>query len=172
MIEQEFLFLGLIKESPKHGYEIKKKIKEILSTFAGIELKSIYYPLKKLEANGYLLRNIGKSGRRPQHFTYSLTSEGEARFKELLNKSFLELKRPLFNLELSLYFLPYIDRLEAKRRLRARIVFLNRLKSGLKGLLKSIKAKETSSYLLAILEHNIAMVEAEMKFLARLTSNL
>ena len=49
MIEHELLFLGLLKESPKHGYDIKLKIKEILSLFAGVELKSIYYPLRILE---------------------------------------------------------------------------------------------------------------------------
>jgi DNA-binding PadR family transcriptional regulator len=42
MIEQELLFLGLLKEGSKHGYEIKKRIKEILSLFAGLEIKSIY----------------------------------------------------------------------------------------------------------------------------------
>jgi len=30
MIGYELLLLGLLKESPKHGYEIKKRIKEIL----------------------------------------------------------------------------------------------------------------------------------------------
>ena len=45
-MEQELLLLGLLKESPKHGYEIKKKIKEMLSLFAGVDLKSIYYPLR------------------------------------------------------------------------------------------------------------------------------
>lgn len=49
MIEQELLLLGLLREGPKHGYEIKLKIKEILFLFAGIDIKSIYYPLKVLE---------------------------------------------------------------------------------------------------------------------------
>ena len=33
MIEQELILLGLLKESPKHGYEIKKKIKEIFYAY-------------------------------------------------------------------------------------------------------------------------------------------
>ena len=108
MIEQELLLLGLLKESPKHGYEIKTKIKEILSLFAGVELKSIYYPLSVLEKNGLLEKRAGKEGRRPQRFVYELTNRGEARFEELLNKSFLDLKRPQFSLDLSLYFLRFI----------------------------------------------------------------
>ncbi|MBU4346621.1 MAG: PadR family transcriptional regulator [Candidatus Omnitrophica bacterium] len=49
MIEQELLLLGLIKEKPKHGYEIKKELKEILFPFLGMDSKSIYYPLRVLE---------------------------------------------------------------------------------------------------------------------------
>ena len=49
MIEHELLFLGLLKEGPKHGYEIKKMIEEDLSQFIGLKIKSIYYPLKKME---------------------------------------------------------------------------------------------------------------------------
>ena len=52
MIEHELLLLGLLKESPKHGYEIKTRIQEILSLFAGLQLKSIYYPLNILEQIG------------------------------------------------------------------------------------------------------------------------
>ena len=60
MIEQELLFLGLLKEGAKHGYEIKKRIKEILSLFAGLEIKSIYYPLRVLEKRGLVVKRIIK----------------------------------------------------------------------------------------------------------------
>ncbi len=53
MLEQELILLGLLKDQPKHGYEIKKEIKEILSLFAGVDLKSIYYPLGRLEKKVY-----------------------------------------------------------------------------------------------------------------------
>ncbi|MDD5044048.1 MAG: PadR family transcriptional regulator [Candidatus Omnitrophica bacterium] len=172
MIEQRLLFLGLLKESPKHGYEIKKRIKDILSTFAGVEPKSIYYPLRKLEEEGYLDKRITKAGRRPERFVYSLTPKGEAKFKELLNKSLIEFKRPLFNLDLSLYFLPYIKPEFSRRRLKARIQLLNRLIKGLKDFSTLEKQKKTSSYLLSILEHNLFMIQAEVRFLKQLIENL
>ncbi len=96
MIEQELLLLGLLKESPKHGYDIKIKIKGILSLFAGLDLKSIYYPLKILENKGLVAKRASKPGRRPQRFVYALTRKGENRFNELLSKSFLNFKRPQF----------------------------------------------------------------------------
>ncbi|MCM8771183.1 MAG: PadR family transcriptional regulator [Candidatus Omnitrophica bacterium] len=172
MIEQRLLFLGLLKEGPKHGYEIKKRIKDILSIFAGVQLKSIYYPLKKLEKDGYLNKRIMKAGHRPTRYVYSLSPKGEAKFKELLNKSLIEFKRPLFSLDLSLYFLPYIKPRVATRRLRGRIQLLNRLNRSLKNFLELQRQRRLSSYLLSILEHNIFMLEAEVKFLKRLIKNL
>lgn len=171
MIEHEIILLGLLKESPKHGYEIKKKIKDILSLSAGVDMKSIYYPLAVLEKNGLVLRRANKQGKRPQRFIYQLTPKGESRFSQLLTQSFLNFKRPQFSLDLSLYFLKYIDPDIAKRRLRARMRILANLINDLTQLVNSIK-KEESSPTVLILEHNLRMVESESDFLAHLIETL
>jgi DNA-binding PadR family transcriptional regulator len=165
MIEQELLLLGLLKESPKHGYEIKIKIKEILFLFAGIELKSIYYPLTVLEKSGLIEKKITKPGKRPERIVYCLTLKGRKRFDELLAKSFLNFKRPQFSLDLSLYFLNYIKADVAKRRLRGRQLILKRLAKSIKSMVNSLKQSKPSP-LLNILEHNLRMVETESKFLS------
>ena len=167
MIEHELILLGLLKESPKHGYEIKKKIKEILSLFSGVDLKSIYYPLRILEKNNLVTKRISKAGRRPQRFVYALTPKGENRFKELLTKSLLNFKRPQFSLDLSLYFLNYMKPDIVKRRLRARTMLLTRLSKSLRQMANSLGKKEPAS-LAYILEHDLEMVETESKFLSRL----
>lgn len=171
MIEQELIFLGLLKESPKHGYEIKKKIKEILSLFAGVDVKSIYYPLKVLEKKGLVAKHANKAGRRPERFVYTLTPRGQIRFGELLNKSFLNFKRPQFSLDLSLYFLPFISPQAAKRRLRARTQILEGLSRSLSQMAAGFK-KEKDRTLAHILEHNLEMVKAESRFLSSLTKSL
>lgn len=167
MIEQELILLGLLKESPKHGYEIKKKIKEILSLFVGVDLKSIYYPLRLLEKKRLVTKRIAKAGRRPQRLVYALTQRGDVRFKELLTQSLLNFKRPQFSLDLSLYFSNYLKAKTLKRRLRARIVVLERLAQGLRQMVSSRKQNKPLS-LTYILEHDLQMVEAEAKFLTRL----
>jgi len=172
MIEHELLLLGLLKESPKHGYEIKTKIKEILSLFAGVELKSIYYPLRILEKKGLVLKRTTKQGKRPQRFVYELTKSGEARFDDLLNKSYLDFKRPQFSLDLSLYFLNYTDPAVSQRRLRGRIFILNKLARDLKQMISNRSKKEFSPSLSRILEHNLKMLEAESQFLEHLTATI
>lgn len=171
MIEHELALLGLLKESPKHGYEIKKKIKEIFSLFAGLELKSIYYPLRILERKGMVIKRARKLGKRPQCFVYELTPNGLSRFNELLAQSFLNFKRPEFSLDLSLYFLQYIKPEIAKRRLRARMHVLEKLAIDLRKSIVSLKKKHASASV-NILEHNLQMVETESKFLSGLIQTL
>lgn len=170
MIEHELLLLGLIKESPKHGYDIKKQIKEILSLFAGVDLKSIYYPLHVLEKKGFIAKRINRQGRRPERSVYTLTPKGEAHFNELLSRSFLDFKRPQFSLDLSLYFLHHLKPRVVRRRLRARQLILKRISRGLEELSNSKKVKRPA--LSRILEHNLQMVQTESKFLSDLVRTL
>jgi len=172
MIEHELLFLGLLRESPKHGYQIKQKIKEILSLFAGVDLKSIYYPLQVLEKKGLVAKRIVRQGRRPQRFVYELTKKGEARFTELLTKSFLDFKRPQFSLDLSLYFLNYIKPAIGRRRFCGRVFILDKIAKGLRQMLNAQQRKKLSSPLNRILEHNLKMLEAESLFLKGLIRTL
>jgi DNA-binding PadR family transcriptional regulator len=171
MIEQELLLLGLLKESPKHGYDIKRKIKEILAIFAGVELKSVYYPLKILETKGLVVKHAAKQGRRPQRLVYELTAKGENRFRELLTKSLLNFKRPQFSLDLSLYFLHYMNPPIARRRLRARLLILKKLSKDLTQMIDVLKKKQPSS-LVNILKHNLQMLETETGFLSGLIKTL
>jgi len=171
MNEQELILLGLLKESPKHGYEIKKKIKEILSIFAGVDLKSIYYPLRSMEKQGLVLKRSNRQGKRPERFVYELTPKGETRFGELLNKSFLDFKRPQFSLDLCLYFLHYMSAGLSKRRLQARMRVLENLSLTLEQMLDSAKKKDSLS-LMRILEHDRQMVQTESRFLSGLIKTL
>jgi DNA-binding PadR family transcriptional regulator len=171
MIEKELLLLGLLKESPKHGYDIKRKIKEILSLFAGVDLKSIYYPLQVLERDGLVIKRTTKPGNRPERIVYELTSKGESYFDDLLNRSFLNFKRPQFSLDLSLYFLHFMKPAVAKRRMRARLSILNRVSKGLEQMIKEQSKKKPSS-LARILEHNRRQVQAESDFLIDLIKSV
>jgi DNA-binding PadR family transcriptional regulator len=171
MIENELLLLGLLKERPRHGYEIKLRIKQFLSLFAGLNPKSIYYPLSILEKKGLVEKRAGKQGRRPQRLVYSLTKKGHARFQELLTHSLLDFKRPQFSLDLSLYFLNYIPPAVASRRLRGRIFIVHKLQKEMQAMLKA-EPQGLPAALCRILEHNLKMLEAEGRFLEDLLKAL
>jgi DNA-binding PadR family transcriptional regulator len=166
MIEHELLFLGLLKDGPKHGYEIKRLIDEEVFPFVGLKIKSIYYPLKKMEKLGLIKKDVGREGKWPEKYVYQLTAKGGKIFDHLISDSFLSIERPYFNIDLSLYFLQYVDKKLAKRQLRGRVLFLRRIKSELKAVAKNIKIPQ--EHLQIILDHDLDLVEAEIKSISRL----
>jgi len=167
MIEHELLFLGLLKEGPKHGYEIKRLIDEEMLPFIGLKIKSIYYPLGRMEKLGLVRKDIGREGKWPEKYVYSITSKGEKIFDHLITESFISIERPYFNVDLALYFIPYVDQAMAKRQLRGRVLFLKRILRNLQTLMKN--CSPAKKHLHVILEHNIDLVEAEIKSIDRLT---
>lgn len=167
MIEHELLFLGLLKDGPKHGYEIKRQIEEELFPFVGLKIKSIYYPLKKMEKLGLIKKDVGREGKWPEKYVYSLTKKGEKIFDHLITESFLSIERPYFNIDLSLYFLQYVDKKIAKRQLRGRVLFLRRIRRELKAFKKGMR-KKAQEHLEVILDHDLDLVEAEINSIARL----
>jgi len=160
---KELVILGLLKDGPKHGYKIKKLLKNILRVFTTIDTKSIYYPLKTLKNKGLLEEEITRQGHRPERHTYRLTDKGQEYFNKLVLDNFLSLTRPFVNIDLSLYFYPYLDKNTAMRKIKVRQRALERVK---KWLLNNISQGSYSSqpHLNAIFKHNLKLIEAEIDF--------
>ncbi|MBN2096928.1 MAG: PadR family transcriptional regulator [Candidatus Omnitrophica bacterium] len=169
---QDLVFLGLLKAGPKHGYEIKKTIQEELSTFANLDSQSIYYPLRRLEKKGLVKKRIGRKGKRPEKFIYTITKEGEKDFEKLLNDNFLSFQRPIFNLDLSLYFLPLVQSGLAESRLRSRLRGMAHIMRWLKSRKATLEKSEQPYHLLAIIEHQIELTKADIKFTQKLIKTL
>jgi len=171
MIEHEMLFLGLLMDGPKHGYEIKRKIEEELFPFVGLKVKSIYYPLKKMEQLKLVEKDVGREGKGPEKFVYSITSKGRKIFDHLVTESFVSIERPFFTIDLSLYFLQYVDKKIALKKLKGRVIFLKRIMRELGRVIEK-KAAKTSPHLDIILEHDLDLVNAEIKSITRLMESL
>lgn len=169
---QDLLLLGLLAEGPKHGYEIKKLMDQVLSTFTNVDSKSIYYPLSRLEKKGLLTKKAGRIGKRPEKFVYKITGEGKEAFERLLNENFLTFQRPIFNIDLSLYFLPLVKSGFAQSRLRSRVRGMKRIMRWLRERKASLAEEGQSYHLLAIIDHQIELTKADIKFTQKLIKNL
>ena len=170
-VEQELIILGLLKDKPRHGYEIKKQIKEVVSTFAALKVESIYYSLNLLEKKCFVKKVVSSQGPRPEKFIYSLTPKGEQRFSQLLTKSLLTADRPNFSIDVALYFLPYLPVDVAMRRLRGRVRVLSKIEEALKHLTEQLKEK-SSYHLKSIVEHNLELLQAEKRFIRNVGDEL
>jgi len=165
---EDLMFLGLLQEGPKHGYEIKKEINNVVSQFTGVRVKSVYYPLKKLEEKGMVSRSVGRAGRRPEKYVYRVTKKGKEEFAKLLNKSFLIIQRPYLNIDLSLYFLQYVKPKIVKRRLENRLNGLRRIKTWGENREKTLQKEKAIYHMIAITEHSLEIVKSEMRFTEKL----
>ena len=89
----ELAVLGLLQESPLHGYELRQRLKAILGTFRAFSYGSLYPTLRRMKDAGWLAEDDGDAlvvagapaltGRRGK-VVYKLTAEGKERFSELL----------------------------------------------------------------------------------------
>lgn len=89
----EFAVLGLLRESPMHGYELRKRLNTSLGVFRAFSYGSLYPCLKTLVRQGWLTEEqSGRSldplaaplsGRRAK-IVYRLTAEGKEHLEELL----------------------------------------------------------------------------------------
>jgi DNA-binding PadR family transcriptional regulator len=168
MKEQELLFLGLLQGGPKHGYQLKKLVGEISATFTGSKTDSIYYPLKRMLKDGLVTQTANRAGNRPVKYIYKITEKGREEFGKLLLKSILAIEKPYFSIDLSLYFINYITPEVRRRYLKTRLKLLERLKNGLGKLKNNLTGKKTLPNIVAIVEHNQELLEAEIKFVRRM----
>jgi DNA-binding PadR family transcriptional regulator len=169
--EQELIILGLLKDKPRHGYEIKKQIKDVISTFAVLDVVSIYYSLNLLEKRGFIKKSVRAAGRRPEKFIYSLTPQGEERFRQLLTKCLLTAERPNFSIDIALYFLPFLPQDVALRRLKGRIRILGMVEAALKNLARQLEGK-SAFHLKSIVDHNLELLQAERRFIHKVGQEL
>ncbi|MFB7632448.1 helix-turn-helix transcriptional regulator [Streptomyces sp. NPDC056149] len=92
----EFAVLGLLRESPMHGYELRKRLNTSLGVFRAFSYGTLYPCLKSLVTNGWLVEETGGApegvpataltGRRAK-IVYRLTPAGKEHFEELLSHS-------------------------------------------------------------------------------------
>jgi DNA-binding PadR family transcriptional regulator len=92
----EFAVLGLLRESPMHGYELRKRLNTSLGVFRAFSYGTLYPCLKALVASGWIAEETDDApevvpaaaltGRRAK-IVYRLTASGKEHFEELLAHS-------------------------------------------------------------------------------------
>src|SRR3954467_13107732 len=88
----ELAVLGLLHDSPMHGYELRKRLNAVLGAFRALSYGTLYPALKALLAEG-LIRDAGHvdgpapplAGKRAR-IVYELTAEGKERFNTLVRE--------------------------------------------------------------------------------------
>jgi DNA-binding PadR family transcriptional regulator len=116
------VILGLLREQPLYGYEIKQLIEEHMNDWTSIAFGSIYFALDKLAEEGLIEKvAVEQRGNRPSRSVYQITPGGQAEFLLLLRNTWKDADRQYFNLDIGLFFISALPIDEIKVYLRARI---------------------------------------------------
>ncbi|MGV0625183.1 PadR family transcriptional regulator [Mycolicibacter minnesotensis] len=83
----ELAILGLLLESPMHGYELRKRLTGLLGAFRAFSYGSLYPALRRMQAAGVIAEDATPTGTpvRRARRVYRLTDTGRQRFNELVS---------------------------------------------------------------------------------------
>lgn len=187
----ELAVLGLLKEQELHGYELKKRLGDVLGPLSSVSFGALYPALSKLEAAGAIKAvEANPGGGAPIPMTgslggelaafrarrgavrgsrgkkvYGITERGERLFADLLAASASAEDDRAFNLRLAFArHLPAADRLGMLERRRAQLV------ERLARARASVRAgrERLDAYTRSLLEHGTEATERDISWLDRL----
>lgn len=171
----EFAVLGLLQDNPMHGYELRKRLNNVLGTFRAISYGSLYPCLKDLVARGLIEEDVPMpgtpaplSGRRAK-VSYRLTADGKERLADLLDDSGPQAwEDDAFGVRLAFF---------GSTRQDVRMRILQGRSSRLEERLDTLRGSVTRSrervdnYTLQLQQHGLDSVEREVSWLRELIEN-
>jgi DNA-binding PadR family transcriptional regulator len=165
----EFAILGLLHESPLHGYELKKRLDSVLGRFRAFSYGSLYPALAKMERAGWIVKEAAgssaKAGRRSR-VVYKLTAEGKEHFQQLV----AEAGPATWEDETFGIHFAFFAHTDAQTRLRILEGRRSRLEEKQAGLLASLHRmrEKLDAYTLELQRHGLESVEREVRWVGEL----
>lgn len=155
----ELPILGLLKEEPMHGYQLRQRLQTVLGFVWQPSFGALYPMLQKLEQRGLVTKLGVKKGPGPQKQVYSIADQGQARLRELL------LRKPVpVGLPLQILFLDQLSKQERKELLhqarQQRVEAIERLEKE-----RSKRAWSMSKYQRIVLDYGLETIQREMTWL-------
>jgi DNA-binding PadR family transcriptional regulator len=171
----ELAILGILHETPMHGYELRKRLNSLLGAFRAFGYGSLYPGLKELLRQGLIAEDTADGPVRPldrprrSKIVYRLTAEGKERLQDLLAQSGpASWEDDGFGVHFAFFGLTQAD-------IRMRI--LEGRRSRLEERLEGFRAAATrtrervDSYTLELQRHGLESVEREVRWLNELIAS-
>ncbi len=159
------VILGLLREQPLHGYEIKRIIEEHMGDWTNIAFGSIYFALKKLTEEGFVEQaGVEQEGHRPSRMIYQIAEAGRQEFMRLLRETWREPERHYYAIDIGLAFIEALPLEEINDYLQGRV-------AQLEGILEHLNAHQAEIVTVAeaparrvipVFDHSRVHFEAEL----------
>ena len=79
----EFALLGLLSQTPLHGYKLRKRMGTIFGPFRALSFSVLYPQLRRMLEAGLIEETVVDSPSRRSRIVYDITDKGQARFESL-----------------------------------------------------------------------------------------
>jgi len=174
----ELAILGLLHESPLHGYELRKRLNAVLGAFRVLSYGTLYPCLRELVTRGWIaedpegtarpgsLNGANGSGSRRGRIVYELTPDGLAQFQSMLSQSGpAAWEDDTFNVHFS-----FFARTESDVRLRILEGRRSRLEERLDAYRSAAaqRRERLDLYTTELQRHGLESVEREVRWLSEL----
>jgi DNA-binding PadR family transcriptional regulator len=163
----DIAILGLLKERPMHGYELKKRLSYMLGHFWTVSYGSLYPALKRLERTGDIERAYSVREKTRHRNVYRITRAGENDFIELLSDTVVD-KSLADNekFDLRMAFFQYLEP-------ETRLSLLEKRVQYLKEQIPKFKAYRSSNrdqdrYRTSLFRHKVEQAKSDIRWLERL----
>lgn len=170
----ELAVLGLLHETPMHGYELRKRLNSVLGAFRAFGYGSLYPCLKDLTARGLIAEEQAPeaakalAGRRSK-IVYRLTADGKEYLQDLLSQTGpASWEDDGFGVRFAFFGLTTAD---------VRMRILEGRRSRLEERVESVRAslartrERVDSYTLELQRHGLESVEREVRWLNELIAS-
>ncbi|MFD1824242.1 PadR family transcriptional regulator [Mumia zhuanghuii] len=167
----EFAVLGLLHDTPMHGYELRKELNALLGWSRVLSYGTLYPCLKVLGKKGYIVADdpaetaVAARGRRGK-IVYRLTAEGKEHFSDLLSASGpSSWEDETFGIHFA-----FFSRTDSRTRVRILEGRRSRLEERLERVRSTAQRnrERLDAYTLELQRHGLESVEREVRWLTGL----
>ena len=166
--------LQLLDERPMHPYELAATMRERhQDEFIRLNFGSLYHTVEVLERNGWIVSaEREKEGRRPERTIYRLTNSGRDVLVNVVSDILARPRREYPHFAAGLMFMHHLDAPSAASHLSERAIALKAKTEKLNGIMAELRGHGISRLALIELEHKIAMLDAERKWVSNLEKEI
>ncbi|MEB3198286.1 MAG: PadR family transcriptional regulator [Candidatus Sericytochromatia bacterium] len=164
----ELAILGVLKEKPMHGYELRHYLSFIVGHIWQLSYGTLYPALRRLERREQLTRQTIRDGRGPAKHVYALTPAGEQAFLAMMREvgSPTEISDP-HKFTLRLTFFRYLEPAARLAMLQQRLKFLHENRQSLTEM-EAIPSHGLDRYRRALIRYHVHANAEEIAFVERL----
>lgn len=163
----ELAVLGLLHDSPMHGYELRKQVNTLLGWGRILSYGSLYPCLKTLTKAGYIAAAPTPDARgKRNRIVYELTAEGKERFTTLIEESGPRAwEDDIFDIRFA-----FFSQTTSPTRVRILEGRRSRLEERLEGVRQSAAKgrQRADKYTAELRRHGLESVEREVRWLSDL----